>query len=124
MMKNLVVIGAVIVTTVSLVGCATYKSSEAGLSKIGYEEKLLDDGSYQLTYYGSGFNEHDEIVALWHKRAGELCNDQEYESETRNEHWVSDGYTVLPPFVFKSKSAAPSIEGKLRCKGEAINSIK
>ncbi len=118
MMKNLVLMGTIIVAAVSLVGCATYKSSKAGLSKIGYEEKLLNDGTYQLTYYGSGFNKHDDIVKLWHKRAAELCNGQEYESETKDEHWISNSYTVLPPFIFKSKSAAPSIEGKLRCNNE------
>jgi len=122
-MKHVAVISTVIFTMVSLVGCATYKSSESGLSKVGYEEKRLDDGSYQLTYYGSGFSEHDELIALWFKRAGELCGGRQYESKTTNEHWVSDSYTVLPPFFFKSKAAAPSIEGKLRCNGEAGNDI-
>jgi len=116
-MKNLVAVGVAIIATVSLIGC-TYKSSKAGLSKIGYEEKLLDDGSYQLTYYGSGFSKHDDIVKLWHKRAEELCKSKEYKSDTKNEHWISNSYTVLPPFFFKSKAAAPSIEGKLRCRSE------
>ncbi len=120
-MKHLAVISTVIFAMTSLGGCATYKSSESGLSKIGYEEKLLNDGSYQLTYYGSGFSEHDELIALWHKRAAELCSGQKYESKTTNEHWFSDSYTVLPPFFFKSKAAAPSIEGKLRCNGEVEN---
>lgn len=103
----------------SLIGCTTYKSSKSGLSKIGYEERRLDDGSYQLTYYGSGFSKHDKLITLWHKRAGELCSGRQYDSKTTNEHWVSDSYTVLPPFFFKSKASAPSIEGKLRCNGEA-----
>ncbi len=123
-MKNLVVIGTVMFVAVSIVGCATYKASEARLSKIGYKEKLLDDGSYQLTYYGSGFSEHDELIALWHKRAEELCSGQQYESNTTNEHWISDSYTVLPPFFFKSKAAAPSIEGKLICKGKTVNGVR
>ncbi len=123
-MNNLVILTAVIISVTSLAGCATYKSSESGFSKIGYEEKKLDDGSYQLTYYGSGFSKHDELIELWHKRAGELCGGRQYESETKNEHWFSDGYTVLPPFFFKSEASAPSIEGKLRCNGETISDSK
>ncbi len=120
MVKNLLIIGAIAIVTISLTGC-TYKASKAGLSKIGYEEKLLDDGTYKLTYYGSGFSKHDDIVKLWHKRAKELCSGQKYESDTKNEHWISNSYTVLPPFFFKSKAAAPSIEGKLRCKSKEEN---
>jgi len=114
-MKSLVVVGTVIVMLVSLVSCATYKASADGLLKVGYEEKLLDDGSYQLIYYGSGFSEHDELITLWHKRAGELCGGKKYESDTTKKHWNSNYYTVLPPFFFKSEAAAPSIEGKLVC---------
>jgi len=123
-MKHLRLISAIVFTITFLVGCATYKSSESGLTKVGYEEKLLNDGFYRLTYYGSGFSAHDELVALWHKRAGELCSGHKYESETTNEHWMSDSYTVLPPFFFKSKAAAPSVEGKLRCDGEMANNAK
>ena len=120
MLKNVVIIGVFVTVTLSFVGC-TYKESKAGLSKIGYEEKLLDDGTYKLTYYGSGFSKHDDIVKLWHKRAEELCVGQKYESDTKEEHWTSNSYTVLPPFFFKSKSSAPSIEGTLRCKSEKKN---
>jgi len=123
-MKYLAVISTVIFVMTSLGGCAAYKSSKSGLSKIGYEEELLNDGSYQLTYYGSGLSEHDELIALWHKRAAELCSGQQYESKTTNEHWFSDSYTVLPPFFFKSKAAAPSIEGKLRCNDGVENNVK
>lgn len=99
-----------------LSGCATYKASESGLSKAGYEEHVQEDGSYQLSYYGTSFNEHDDLIELWHRRAAELCNGESYEASTQNDHWVSDGYTVLPPFIFKSKSAGPVIVGNLRCK--------
>jgi len=120
MIKKSIIIGTVMVVTISLTGCS-YKASESGLTKIGYEEKLLNDGTYELIYYGSGFSKHNDIVKLWHKRAKELCVGQKYESDTKNEHWISNSYTVLPPFFFKSKSAAPSIEGKLRCKSEEEN---
>ena len=123
-MKHLKSISLMVLTMIVLVGCATYKSSESGLSKVGYEENLLNDGFYQLTYYGAGFTEHDELIELWHRRAGELCSGGQYESETKNQHWISDSYTVLPPFFFKSKSSAPSIEGKLRCNGKMAKNAK
>ena len=114
-MKYLAAISMVIFAITSVASCATYKSSESGLSKMGYEEELLNDGSYQLVYYGSKFSDHDELVESWHKRAGELCSDRQYESKTKSEHWSSDSYTLLLPFFFKSKTSSPSVSGKLRC---------
>ena len=97
------------------VGCSIYKARNDGFSKIGYEEKQLDSGSYQLTYYGATTDSHKNVEKLWHKRAKELCSGEKYESATNKENWAFDSYTVLPPLFFKNKAAGPSIEGKLRC---------
>ncbi len=95
-MKTLPVITLSIISLLS-VGCSTYKARNDGFSKIGYEENQLDDGSYQLTYYGATTDDHKNVEKLWHVRANELCNGGEYESSTKNENWVFDSYTVLPP---------------------------
>ena len=98
-----------------LPGCATYKASKHGLTKVGYEETQLADGSYKLTYYGSSNDKHEDIINLWHKRAAELCNGPRYDAEPKNEQWNFNSYVVLPPFFFKSPATAPAIVGKLRC---------
>jgi len=106
---------AIALATLSLVGCATYKSSDAGMSKIGYKETPLSDNVYKLTYYGSAMSTHDKIIELWHRRAAELCQQKPYEAETKNEQWLFDSYSILPPIVLKSESSAPAIVGKLTC---------
>lgn len=100
----------------TLIACSTYKAREEGFGKMGYEEKRLDDGSYMLSYYGSSYDDEEDVKLKWNRRAAELCGGTHYNAETKSREWTYDGYTVLPPFIFKGKGASPLLEGKLMCK--------
>ena len=102
----------------TLIACSTYKAREEGFGKMGYEEKRLEDGSYMLSYYGSSFDDEEDVKEKWNKRAEELCGSAQYKAETKSKEWTYDGYTVLPPLVFKSRGASPLLEGKLMCKSK------
>jgi len=107
---------AMLFITTLVAGCSVYKARDEGLSRVGYEEQRLEDGSYQLTYYGATSDSHEDVEKLWHRRANELCQSEHYDASTEKDHWVFDAYTVLPPLVFKNKAAGPVIEGRLHCK--------
>lgn len=98
-----------------LCACSTYKAREDGFGKMGYKEKRLDDGSYMLSYYGSSFDNEEDVREKWSRRATELCQGNQYKAEAESKEWTYDGYTVLPPLLFKSKGASPLMEGKLMC---------
>lgn len=113
-MKRFFMIVGIAVISISFSGCS-YKASKSGLSKVGYEEKRVSDRKYILTYYGSGFHDKEDVLALWHKRAKELCKERPYTSDVKSDEWTFDSYTVLPPLVAKSKAAAPRVKGELQC---------
>lgn len=97
-------------------GCSTYKARDAGFGKMGYEETQLEDGTYILSYYGSSFDDEDDVKKKWQKRAAELCGTGEFQSDISAKEWMYDGYVVVLPLIFKSKGASPLVEGKLKCK--------
>ena len=107
--------GFVLFILLSVSACAGYQAREKGMFKIGYEHTFLADGRYLLSYYGAATQEHKDIEENWARRARELCEGKFEGVELRKSHWVSDGYTVLPPFFFKSQQAAPLVEGEVRC---------
>ena len=109
------------VLVVTLHACSTYKAREEGFGKMGYEDKKLGDGIYMLSYYGSSFDDEEDVRKKWHRRAAELCGGDQYTAETKSKEWTYDGYTVLPPLFFKSKGASPVLEGKLICKSKDGN---
>ena len=111
MLKSIIITALVTV----LCACSSYKAREDGFGKMGYEEKKLEDGSYMLSYYGSSFDDENDVRKKWNKRATELCGSDRYKAETTSKEWTYDGYTVLPPLFFKSKGASPLLEGKLMC---------
>jgi hypothetical protein len=107
------------------VGCSTYKARSEGVTKTGYEETRLEDGRYELTYYGASNDTHERLEKLWHKRATELCDGGRYEASTTKDNWVFDAYTVLPPLIFKNKAAAPSVVGMLTCnRRQSVNQAR
>ena len=112
---KLLSVATIIVLAAVATGCSTYKARDEGLFKIGYEEKKLDDSSYQLAYYGATSDKEEKVKELWHKRANELCGGSNYEASTNSDNWVFDSYTVLPPLIFKNKGAAPLVSGRLKC---------
>lgn len=99
----------------ALLSCSSYKAREDGFGKMGYEEKKLEDGSYILSYYGSSFDDEEDVREKWNRRAAELCGGTKFNAETKSKEWTYNGYTVLPPLFFKSKGASPLLEGKLMC---------
>lgn len=108
----------IVALVTALFACSSYKAREDGFGKMGYEEKKLEDGSYMLSYYGSSFDDEKDVREKWNRRAAELCGGSKYNAETKSKEWAYDGYTVLPPFFFKSKGASPLLEGKLVCKSK------
>jgi len=100
---------------VGISGCSTYKPREEGFGKMGYEEQKLDDGTYVLSYYGSSMDDEEDVREKWNKRASELCGGTQYQAETSEKEWSYDGYTIIPPLLFKTKASSPLIEGKLSC---------
>jgi hypothetical protein len=103
--------------TLSVGGCSTYKPRNEGIGKMGYEETKLEDGTYELSYYGSSFDDEEDVKRKWEKRASELCDADKFQSDVTEKVWTYDGYIVLPPLVFISKGSAssPLVEGKLKC---------
>ena len=100
----------------SIGGCSTYKPRNEGFGKMGYEETKLEDGTYMLSYYGSSFDDEEDVKKKWEKRASELCGADKFQSDISAKEWTYDGYVLLPPLIFKSKGASPMVEGKLECK--------
>lgn len=113
-MKIAALLIAISVITVS--GCSTYKPRDEGFGKMGYEETKLEDGTYSLSYYGSSLDDEEDVKKKWHKRAYELCGKSDYQSDVSTREWTYEGYTIIPPLIFKSKGASPLVEGKLTCK--------
>ncbi len=70
----------IIIAPLTLGACTTYKPRDQDLSKLGFEEHVLEDGSLQLDYYGASHQDRDQIETLWHQRANELCAGNEYEA--------------------------------------------
>lgn len=97
-------------------GCSTYKPRNEGFGKMGYEEKRLEVGSYLLAYYGSSFDDKEDVKDKWEKRAAELCGAGSIQSDVSTKEWTYDGYVLLIPLIFKTKGASPMVEGKLECK--------
>lgn len=111
------VISLIVVLVVGIAGaCSTYKPREEGFGKMGYEETRLEDGSYMLSYYGSSLDNEEDVREKWNRRASELCGKRSYQADVKSKEWTYDGYTVIPPLIFKSKGASPLVEGKLSCK--------
>lgn len=99
-----------------IAGCSTYKPRNEGFGKMGYEESKLKDGSYILSYYGSSLDDEDDVKNKWNKRASELCSKKEFHSDISTKEWTYDGYVLLVPLIFKTKSTSPLVEGRLKCK--------
>lgn len=114
-MKKLEKLLVLFFVSVLIAGCSTYKARDDGMFKVGYEEALLDDGSYQLTYYGSTSDSHERVEKLWRRRANELCRGEAYEASSEKSRWQFDAYTILFPLVILRKAAAPTVEGTLKC---------
>jgi hypothetical protein len=99
----------------SVGGCSTYKFRNEGFGKMGYEETKLEDGTYQLSYYGSSYDDEEDAKRKWKKRASELCGSKKFQSDVSEKEWTYDGFAMLPPLILISKGASPLIEGKLKC---------
>jgi len=106
----------ILILVVAVGGCSTYKPRDEGFGRMCYEEKRLADGTYILSYYGSSMDDEADVREKWDKRASELCGKDKYQADVLAKEWTYDGYTVLPPLIFKSRGASPLIEGKLACK--------
>lgn len=109
-------VSVVMLIALSIGGCSTYKPRNEGFGKMGYEETKLEDGTYVLSYYGSSYDDEEDVKRKWEKRAAELCGVNKFKSDVSRKEWTYDGYVLLPPLIFKSKGASPMIEGKLECK--------
>lgn len=106
----------ILFTSIFNTGCSTYKPRDQGLSKVGYQEHKLEDGSYQLSYYGASHQSRETVEELWHQRASTLCANRSYDASPQQGDWTFDSYIILPPLLFKNESNAPSLSGQLSCR--------
>jgi hypothetical protein len=112
-----------LVGTVIISGCSSYKPRNEGFFKVGYEETMLADGKYKLTYYGSDHDDGEDVKRFWHRRAHELCGEVGYDTE--NEHagkWNSGGYVLLPPVVLAGENANDAYSGVVLCRSKQVTS--
>lgn len=103
--------------SLAVAGCATgYHPMQRGTFAFppteGYAEEKLADGSYQLVYSTGPGTRPEEALALWHRRAKELCASDRYTADPsidlRTQYvYASPGRT--------SRLDNPLIEGKLTC---------
>ena len=109
-----------VIFTLVITGCSTYKQREEGFGKMGYEETKLEDGTYRLSYYGSTLDNEKDVKKKWNRRASELCGKNMYSSEVTTKEWTYDGYVIVLPLIIKTKGASPLVEGQLKCKQQNV----
>jgi len=111
-------IGAVVL---AVNGCAsTYKASENGPLGAGYSEKLTDDGTYLLRFNGRGNENVENIMVLWHRRAAELCGENNY-SGTPREGVTSDVVMIYSVgTAYPEQVDYPYVEGNVECRDKQL----
>jgi len=102
-------------------GCAsTYKASEEQERGTGYSEKRSSEGVYFLRFNGLGNEEVEKILVLWHRRAAELCGENNYSGTPRKKK-VEGVYTAFSNGVMYPESVTtPYVEGKVECKDKQL----
>lgn len=98
-------------------GCAsTYKASEEQERGTGYSEKRSSEGVYFLRFNGLRNEDVENILALWHRRAAELCGENNYSGIPRKKK-VEGVYMVL---MYAESVTTPYVEGEVECKDKPL----
>lgn len=114
MLKPLVFLSTLIIVT----GCASasYKARSEGDTDYGYEQKQIADNRYSLDYYGARKDSYEKLEAFWYRRAQEICQSRNYQSDIKRETYSGKTFILLPVFMYYDKSRWPMLKGELTCK--------
>lgn len=83
----------------------------------GYKDREIEPGVYEIEAIGNGFTKPEVVLGFWHRRASELCGEDNYLVEV--ESGVKDASTMAmvgstPVFI---PASFPMFVGIARCKG-------
>lgn len=94
---------------------STYKASIERGSDSGYSEKRISDGVYFLRFNGIGNEDVENVMALWHRRAAELCGESSYSSIPRKQQVEGAYMAYSVGVVYPESVTTPYVEGRVEC---------
>ena len=104
----------------ALAACSTTYHPLAPSSKRypeGYEDKRIGDRRYEITYSTNSPTRRDEALALWRRRANELCPGGYEGSPNIDPRFLrSSGFDTRTLRDAVTEEESPLVQGQIACK--------
>jgi len=98
-----------------LAGCASYGPMPEGTESSGYRDKRIGDNKYWVFYRGDVYDTSSSVLALWEKRANDLCGGRGYSGTPVEgaKHYTYQSYAPGSYGTFSGKLV--QFEGEITC---------
>ena len=64
-----------------LSGCATGYKEKNIWDGLGYEDKQVSEGIYEVSFLGNAYTDPEDVKKFWYRRASELCGHSNYKAD-------------------------------------------
>ncbi|MES1952152.1 hypothetical protein S4A8_14909 [Salinisphaera sp. S4-8] len=99
-------------------GCATAygpRDANAHADASGYVDREIKPGVHEIYYNANAYTSPKQARALWHRRAAELCQSDDYGYDLREDEAFHSDIAYASGMVYASNSHSPRFYGVADC---------